>query len=40
MVLLLGALLIFGALFLVFSAVGGLSAERQGSTGRSRCSRR
>jgi len=30
MVLLLGALLIFAALFLVFSAVGGLSPERQG----------
>ncbi|GGO87281.1 type II secretion system protein [Nocardioides phosphati] len=30
MVLLLGAVLIFGALFLVFSAIGGLSAERTG----------
>ncbi|WP_110205084.1 type II secretion system F family protein [Nocardioides daejeonensis] len=30
MVLLVGAALIFGALFLVFSSVGGLSAERQG----------
>ncbi|MFS3129709.1 type II secretion system F family protein [Nocardioides sp. Bht2] len=30
MALLLGALLIFGALFLVFSAIGGLSPERQG----------
>lgn len=30
MVLLLGALMIFGALFLVFSAVGGLSSERTG----------
>lgn len=30
MVLLLGAILIFAALFLVFSAIGGLSPERQG----------
>src|SRR3546814_4688273 len=30
MVLVLGAVLIFAALFIVFAAIGGLSAERQG----------